>query len=119
MVKQIYLSNLNHFFPKPLAFPSFVVDIDKATKGSKLFYGNSCSSCHGGGGISGGMAPDLRASPICTDLTTFKQVVKDGIKIDRGMPNFKNFTDDDLLNLLHFIRYLANYSIEQENVTTE
>jgi quinohemoprotein ethanol dehydrogenase len=107
------------FFPKPLAFPSFVVDIDRATKGSKLFYGNSCSSCHGGGGISGGMAPDLRASPICIDLSSFKQVVKDGIKLNRGMPNFKNFTDDDLLNLLHFIRYLANYSIEQENVTTE
>ena len=106
-------------FPKPLDFPSFKVDIDKATKGSGLYYKYACSACHGGSGISGGMAPDLRASVICVDTAAFKSVVKDGAKLGQGMPNFKDFTNDDLENIMHFIRYLANNSVKNETKTTE
>ena len=107
------------FFPKPLSFPSFTVDIERATKGAGLFYGNSCSGCHGGNGVSGGMAPDLRASPIPIDPVAFKLVVKQGIKLDEGMPNYEKFTDEDLLNIRHYIRYLADYSISTDTKTTE
>lgn len=107
------------FFPKPLSFPSFIVDEDRATKGARLYYGYSCSGCHGGSGISGGMAPDLRASPICTDSVAFKSIVKHGIKLDEGMPNYEKLTDEDLLNLRHYIRNLANHSITTDSKTTE
>jgi quinohemoprotein ethanol dehydrogenase len=107
------------FFPKPLSFPSFIVDENRATKGAKLYYGYACSACHGGSGISGGMAPDLRASPICIDSVAFKSVVKDGIKLDKGMPNFEKLTDENMLDLMHFIRYLADNSIITDSKTTE
>ena len=53
------------------------------------------------------MAPDLRASPVALQLEAFREVVKNGSKLGMGMPVYPNFTDDELLSLMHFIRKAA------------
>ncbi len=98
------------YFPKPILVDDFKIDTTKATVGAELYYMHGCSRCHGGGGISGGAAPDLRASVICTDKNLFTSVVKKGINVDRGMPQYKDLTEEELDGLMHFIRYLANSS---------
>ena len=102
------------FFPQPIKTTNFDVDIEKATQGATLYYSNNCSACHGGSGISGGMAPDLRASGVPLNLVAFSQVVRDGILLDKGMPQYKNLSEEDLVGLMHFIRYLADPTIFDE-----
>lgn len=101
------------FFPQPLIMQDFEVDIAKATLGAEQYYLHGCNRCHGGGGISGGAAPDLRASLICADKNAFAIVVKEGAKITRGMPQYKDLTEEEITGLMHFIRYLANTSVAE------
>ena len=91
------------FFPKPLAAPDFKVDDKLAEEGSWLFK-ESCAMCHGGGAVSGGYAPDLRASPLTLDAQAFKDIVVNGQRRALGMPNFKLLDDHQLETLRHFIR---------------
>ncbi|MEQ8234680.1 MAG: c-type cytochrome, partial [Gammaproteobacteria bacterium] len=93
-------------FPEPLAAPDFVVDASLLDEGSWL-YKESCSMCHGGGAVSGGYAPDLRASPIVLSAEAFKAVVVDGAKRQNGMPDFNDFNDHQLAVLRHYIRHQA------------
>jgi quinohemoprotein ethanol dehydrogenase len=93
-------------FPTPLAAPSFVVDDTLVEEGSWLFK-KSCAMCHGGGAVSGGYAPDLRASPIVLSESAFKDVVVNGAKRPNGMPNFGDLDDHQLATLRHFIRRQA------------
>jgi quinohemoprotein ethanol dehydrogenase len=93
-------------FPKPLPAPGFTVDASLAEKGSWIFK-ESCMMCHGGGAVSGGYAPDLRASPIPLDAAAFRSVVVDGALRAKGMPDFKLFEEADLEALRHFIRHAA------------
>lgn len=76
------------------------------TRGQTLYW--QCFRCHGSNVVAKGMAPDLRASPIPLNQDAFSIVVRDGAKADMGMPAFKNFSDDDLRALMHFIRKKAN-----------
>ncbi len=92
--------------PTPLAAPEFTVDPALAEKGSWL-YKESCMMCHGGGAVSGGYAPDLRASPLVLSAEAFKGVVVGGALRRNGMPDFAEFTDAQLTNLRHFIRSAA------------
>lgn len=92
--------------PKPLAAPEFAVDPDLADKGSWL-YKESCMMCHGSGAVSGGYAPDLRASPLVLAPAAFKGVVVDGALRHNGMPDFEEFTDAQLASLRHYIRSAA------------
>lgn len=100
-------------YPQPLIVKDFEVDIAKATIGAEQYYLHGCNRCHGGGGISGGAAPDLRASPVCTDENAFTTVVKEGANIERGMPQYKDLTEEEITGLIHFIRYLANSSLPE------
>jgi quinohemoprotein ethanol dehydrogenase len=93
-------------FPQPLAAPDFVVDDALAEKGSWLFK-ESCMMCHGGGAVSGGYAPDLRASPLPLDAQAFKQVVVGAALRQNGMPEFKDLDDAALDSLRHYIRRQA------------
>ncbi len=92
--------------PKPIAAPDFKVDETLAEEGSWL-YKESCSMCHGGGAVSGGYAPDLRASPIILSEDAFVGVVRKGAKRTNGMPDFANLNDHQLASLRHFIRRQA------------
>ena len=63
--------------PKPLVPKEFKVDAGLAEKGGAIYVGN-CVWCHGSGAVSGGYAPDLRASPIPLSLDAFRAVVVGG-----------------------------------------
>ena len=93
-------------FPKPIEAPGFVVDASLIEQGSWL-YKESCSMCHGGGAVSGGYAPDLRASPLVIADDAFKEVVLKGAKRLNGMPDFKDFSEEQVQALRHYIRHQA------------
>ncbi len=97
-------------FPIPIVETTFTVDAELAQMGS-AWYG-ICASCHGSGLFSGGMAPDLRASPIPLDFNSFKAVVREGAKTGMGMPKFPDLTDSTLMAIQHFIRREAHVFAE-------
>jgi len=84
----------------------FKVDELQAEQGSFLFQRN-CSSCHGGGAVAGGYAPDLRASQAPIYPEAFKEIVVGGSRRQQGMPQFKELTDADLNAIHHYIRRQA------------
>ncbi len=96
--------------PTPLDVEGFQVDAALATEGRTL-YSEVCAMCHGGGAVSGGKAPDLRASPIATDRATFADVVVNGRQV-LGMPRFKEFGDRDVDALYNYIRQQARKGLK-------
>jgi quinohemoprotein ethanol dehydrogenase len=94
---------------KPLLSDKLKADPALAASGATLF-GIHCMTCHGVGVISGGAAPDLRASPIPLDADTFKAIVQGGALLSRGMPEFSDVSDEQLLALRHYIRAQAHPS---------
>jgi quinohemoprotein ethanol dehydrogenase len=98
-------------YPKPIVDPQFEIDEAVALQGADLYW--SCFNCHGDGMYGGGMAPDLRASPIPLGKAVFAEVVRDGSKKDRGMPAFPAMTDEELEALRHFIRLRARQTLPE------
>jgi quinohemoprotein ethanol dehydrogenase len=90
----------------PMDDPSFVVDPVKANAGMASF-GSRCLICHGLGAVSGGTAPDLRASPIPLSAQAFEQVVRQGSLQARGMPGMGEIGDEELDALRHYLRQRA------------
>ncbi len=90
----------------PLNVPGFVADVAKARRGEKLF-DLTCAICHGTNVLSGGGAPDLRASPLATDPVLLRQIVLDGLLSSRGMPRYTDFTPADVESIYHYIRRRA------------
>jgi quinohemoprotein ethanol dehydrogenase len=102
--------------PAPIAAvptddPAFVVDAKKAELG-KVTYVQNCVMCHGGGAVSGGSAPDLRASAIPLTLDGFKLVVVQGDGVPKGMPRFQEFSDAQVEGLMHYLRLRARESLQ-------
>ena len=62
---------------------------------------------------SGGNAPDLRASVIPTQLEIFREIVKGGARVDKGMPAFPEITDEQLESLRHYIRKRAKETLPE------
>ncbi|MGD9602789.1 MAG: PQQ-dependent dehydrogenase, methanol/ethanol family [Gammaproteobacteria bacterium] len=91
---------------QPLVKDDFKVDPLLAEQGH-VIYGRRCLLCHGGAGVAGGYAPDLRASPVPLYLDGFRDVVVHGARRDRGMPRFRELTDDDLVAIQHYLRRQA------------
>lgn len=91
---------------KPLQRPEFQVDQALVQRGSEIFPG-TCTFCHGPVAVSGGKAPDLRASPIVLSQEAFADVVTGGSRQAMGMPPFSELSEDDLLALRHYIRHQA------------
>ncbi len=94
------------YFPKPIIDKTFELNEDLAQKGLNLYW--QCRGCHGSDVIAKGMAPDLRASPIAANKEAFALIVREGVKVNMGMPAYKDLTDEDLTALMHFIRKKAH-----------
>lgn len=100
-------------FPQPIDVPEFAVDDDLAAHGLSV-YSQTCFLCHGGGGVSGGNAPDLRASPLVLSRDAFVDVVKNGAKLSGGMPRFTYFTDKEIDGLMHYLRKQARKAVRAQ-----
>ncbi len=98
------------FFPQPIDVPEFVIDDQLAAHGRSV-YAQTCFLCHGGGAVSGGYGPDLRASPLVVSRDAFVDVVKNGAKQSGGMPRFTDFTDREIDGLLHYVRQQARKAV--------
>src|SRR5690606_6287445 len=69
-----------------------------------VIYGNACAVCHGDGGASRGMFPDLRRSALLHSKAAFDQVVLGGIRADRGMASFAaNMDEEDTALILAYL----------------
>ena len=91
--------------PVPLEDPAFEIDEALADYGLEVYA--NCFMCHGADGISGGAAPDLRASPIVLADGAFEDVVREGTLLENGMPSYPALSDAHLEALRHYIRQRA------------
>ncbi|MSR13706.1 MAG: PQQ-dependent dehydrogenase, methanol/ethanol family [Gammaproteobacteria bacterium] len=91
---------------QPVVQEDFKIDPQLADGGNTI-YGRKCLICHGVGGVAGGYAPDLRESQVPLYLEALRDVVVNGSRHERGMPQFKELTDKDLTALQHYLRYQA------------
>lgn len=83
--------------------PSLVIDEEAAQAGRDLFL--QCALCHGRDVISAGSpAPDLRESALAMDPQGFREVVKGGALIQRGMPRYDFLSDRQVQQLYHYVR---------------
>ncbi|WP_405226890.1 MULTISPECIES: PQQ-dependent dehydrogenase, methanol/ethanol family [Lentisalinibacter] len=100
--------------PKPIQ-ADFEVDAELAEAGKILFerykIEGYCWYCHGGGAISGGQAPDLRASAAVLDAEAFERIVRGGALAANGMPAFADLTDTELESLRHYVRQQADLAL--------
>jgi quinohemoprotein ethanol dehydrogenase len=90
-------------FPEPLVSADFVVDSVLAEAGG-ITYAEACTMCHSAGAVSGGVAPDLRASPVVLDREAFMNVVMGGQMLQNGMPRFADLTELEAEGVRHYIR---------------
>jgi quinohemoprotein ethanol dehydrogenase len=68
----------------------------------------ACGACHGVSlQATGTPAPDLRESAIALDLGSFRELLKSGALMERGMPKFDTFTDAQIRQLHQYIRAKA------------
>jgi alcohol dehydrogenase (cytochrome c)/quinohemoprotein ethanol dehydrogenase len=72
--------------PKVLNPPPLTADEAKLALGKRL-YDRACSTCHGGGVVSGGLISDLRYSPSLGNDLWF-EIVQNGIYADKGMVSY-------------------------------
>jgi quinohemoprotein ethanol dehydrogenase len=93
-------------FVKPIVKEDFVVDAMLAQQGGAI-WSAQCVLCHGAGAVSGGYAPDLRASTIPLYDEALRDVVVGGSRRTAGMPQFKELAAGDLKALQHYIRQEA------------
>jgi quinohemoprotein ethanol dehydrogenase len=97
---------------KPIDDPKFVIDPKRAQAGVGVYLRSMCLGCHGFTMIAGGHAPDLRASPVPLSAAAFREIVKNGTLLSKGMPSYPELTDDELESLRHFIRQRARETLK-------
>lgn len=87
-----------------LTIPKWTLTIEpaRARAGEALYY-QRCFACHGIDAVAGGGAPDLRAAPAAQTAEGFRMIVHDGALVASGMPKFGELSDEDLLNLRHYL----------------
>lgn len=96
-------ANAPTFAINPQDNPDEVLDPEAVQTGKGLFM--ACGFCHGRNLVSaGGPGPDLRESVIPLDKSAFQQVVRDGARIQQGMPRFDTFTAAQVEALRQYIR---------------
>jgi quinohemoprotein ethanol dehydrogenase len=60
----------------------------KTIETGRIAYHRTCFACHGFGGMSAGMLPDLRYSAALSDEAAWARIVRDGILSGGGMVGF-------------------------------
>lgn len=102
--------------PKAVLDPAYKPNAASETRGGGV-YGH-CITCHGINVVSGGSAPDLRASSVPASADAFAQVVRGGALVPAGMPRFEELSDGDLADLRAYIQarshVLATQSVAQD-----
>jgi len=101
-------------FAHPLEDADFQIDPALAERGAVIYPGK-CAFCHGPAAVSGGKAPDLRASSIVVSDQAFADVVKDGSRNPVGMPAFQELGAEDLKAIQHYIRRQAENSMRDRS----
>lgn len=96
----------------PLDNPTMKIDPARVKRGQQV-YSVACTFCHGGEAVANGNAPDLRESGIAFDRASFRQVVKDGSLMSRGMPKII-VSDEELEDLYHFVRNAARIEAQRQ-----
>jgi hypothetical protein len=91
--------------PKAMEVNGKKLRVAKAKQGEHEYA--RCTLCHGMGVVAGGIAPDLRASPVLLSPEAFAHVVRDGALSPRGMPRFAELSNAQLEALIHFVRRTA------------
>ena len=99
----------------PLDAPEFHLDAAAARLGESEYV--HCTVCHGMAAVAGGIAPDLRASPVPLSREEFTHVVRDGALQARGMPSFAELSDQQLESLRHYLRQKARADIALQSQT--
>lgn len=95
---------------QPLEMLQFEIDDELAEQGFGE-YASRCLVCHGFDVISPGMAPDLRASPILSSAEAFADVVRNGLRMQNGMPKYEHLSDEQLLTIRHYVRREADRAL--------
>jgi quinohemoprotein ethanol dehydrogenase len=90
----------------PIDLPELRLDAGKVKRGEHLF-DNNCNYCHGTDALSGGQAPDLRASPLAADRQALGKIVLEGLLQLQGMPKYPDFSNEDVESLYQYIRWRA------------
>jgi quinohemoprotein ethanol dehydrogenase len=97
---------------QPVDDPAIRIDPAKAEAGETLFL--ACALCHGRDVISAGSpGPDLRESPLAMDPAAFRQIVRQGTLIERGMPRYDALRDRQVDQLYHYVRQEARRAKDQ------
>ena len=91
----------------PVPHGDFVLDQGRAAAGAGVYAG-SCLMCHGAGAVSGGVAPDLRASQVVLSRAAFEDVVMRGSLRANGMSRFPNLSAEEVENIRHYIRSMVS-----------
>ncbi|WP_324739986.1 PQQ-dependent dehydrogenase, methanol/ethanol family [Tsuneonella sp. CC-YZS046] len=71
-------------------------------------YETTCSWCHGSGGQSSGVAPDLRRSVALDDAKLWDEIVMGGMLSERGMGSFKGILSNGEVEAVR--AYVANHA---------
>jgi quinohemoprotein ethanol dehydrogenase len=77
-------------------------------------YGRFCGTCHGNGGFSRGMFPDLRYAGALSSAEAFKTIVIDGALSKNGMVSFAKALKPDEPEAIR--AYLVSRAIELKNM---
>lgn len=103
-----------------LLFPILLSCSNEKKLQGELTYKEYCATCHGvehQGGMSGSLAdPDWE---FVSDDKSLKEIIKDGIE-ELSMPSFKGvLSDDEISNLIAYIREEENKNKPQKHKTVE
>jgi quinohemoprotein ethanol dehydrogenase len=91
---------------RPIDDPDYKVDAAAAQRGM-IRFGGHCTQCHGVNAVSGGAAPDLRASAIPLSEEAFNAIVRDGALLPAGMPKFAILDQKTIDDIRQYIRSRA------------
>ena len=98
----------------PLNPPPLTATPAQIQQGFHLF-GRYCAICHGGGGVSAGVLPDLRHSGFLNTDEAFQSVVRGGALKEQGMVSFAPvLTTDDAVALRAYLVKQAHLAKEAE-----
>jgi quinohemoprotein ethanol dehydrogenase len=98
----------------PIDDPSVAVDEAAAARGQNL-WNHTCLLCHGVAGVGAGpIAPDLRESIAAHNFDALRGILHDGLLVAGGMPKFDDRTDDEVRELLAYIRKISRDASQLE-----